>query len=246
MESGKAQVFVQWDPPNIPLNVAGKLAKTLAEAGVTGFAVGGSVGAQGVLLDESVKIIKEETNIPVILFPGNVASVTERADAIYFMSMINSLEPYYITGAQTASSWPIKKMNLETIGTAYIVIEPGQAVGWVGRAKLVPRDQPYLAGITALASQYLGFQIVILEAGGGSPAHVPNEMIAFTRKLIDIPIVVAGGIKTPEHAQEVFKSGADVIHVGTAIEREKGDLEKVKKHISKLVKAGQKGIDERK
>lgn len=245
LEEKKALVFIQWDPPNISLDIAGRLSRMLEDAGVSAFAVGGSVGAQGVLLDETVRIIKEETSLPVILFPGNIATITKRADAIYFMSMLNSLDPYYISGAQIASSYPLKEINVEPIPTSYIVLEPGRAVGWVGRAKLIPRDQPYLAGITALAGQYLGSHLIILESGGGAPSPAPPELVSYTRKLIDVPLIVAGGIRTKEFAFDTIKAGADIIHVGTAIENAKKDFSAAKEKISGIIKAVRKAGKQR-
>jgi phosphoglycerol geranylgeranyltransferase len=181
--------------------------------------------------------------LPVILFPGNIATITKRADAIYFMSMLNSLDPYYITGAQIASSFPLKEMQIEPIPTSYIVLEPGRAVGWVGRAKLIPRDQPYLAGITALAGQYLGSHLIILESGGGAESPAPPKVISFTKKLIDVPLIVAGGVRTKEFAFNTIKAGADIIHVGTAIENAQKDFSKAKKRISGIVKAVKKAAN---
>src|SRR3990167_932765 len=142
-------VFLVVDPPNQDPSLAGKTAKVAEEAGVNAIAVGGSVGAQGELLDKTILEIKDKTSLPVILFPGNIATLSKHADAIYFMSMLNSLDPYFITGAQTASAYPLKESGIEPIPASYIIIEPGRAAGWVGRAHAIPRDMPYLAGITA-------------------------------------------------------------------------------------------------
>src|SRR3989344_8126395 len=134
----KALTFLVIDPPNQEPETAGKIAKAGEEAGIDAVTVGGSVGAQGEILDLTIKAIKANSSLPVIIFPGNIATISKHADAIYFMSMLNSLDPYYITGAQIASSLPLKKIGLETIPTSYIITEPGRAVGWVGRAHLIP------------------------------------------------------------------------------------------------------------
>ena len=238
-------VFLVVDPPNQEPATAGKMAKIAEEVGVNAIAVGGSVGAQGELLDRTITEIKSKCSLPVILFPGNIATLSKHADAIYFMSMLNSLDPYFITGAQIASSAPIKKLGLETIATSYIVVEPGRAVGWVGRAQPVPRNLPYLAGVTALAGQYMGSKIVILESGGGAETPVPPEMISYTRRMIDIPIVVAGGVRDERHAYETIKAGADIIHIGTAVEQSKDDLSQVKDTLKKIVDAVRKAGKEK-
>ncbi|MFH1234401.1 MAG: geranylgeranylglyceryl/heptaprenylglyceryl phosphate synthase [Candidatus Diapherotrites archaeon] len=246
IEKDGGLTFLVVDPPNQEPEVAGVLGKIASESGVDAIAVGGSVGAQGKLLDDTIARIKENSSLPVILFPGNIASISPNADAVYFMSMLNSTDPYYITGAQIASALPIKKMGLEAIGTSYIVIEPGRAVGWVGRAHLIPRELPYLAGITALAGQMMGSQMVILESGGGAEKHAPLDMISATRKLIDIPLVVAGGVKTKENAYDCIKSGADIVHVGTAVENVSGNTKKAKETLEGISKAVKKAGKEKK
>ena len=237
--------FVVIDPPNQAPELAGKLAKIAQSAGIDAIAVGGSVGAQGELLDSTILQIKSNSALPVILFPGNIGNIRKHADAIYFLSMLNSNDPYYITGAQIASAAPLKKTGLEVMPTSYIIIEPGRAVGWVGRAHPVPRDLPYLAGITALAGQYMGAKLVILESGGGAESPAPAEMIAYTKKMIDVPLVVAGGVRNEKYAYECIKAGADIVHVGTALENQSNDLSKAEAVLKKIAEAVRRGGKEK-
>ena len=229
--------FTVIDPPNQESIVAGKIGKMAEEAGIDAIAVGGSVGAQGEILDSTILQVKDNCSLPVILFPGNIASISKHADAMYFMSLLNSNDPYYISGAQIASAAPVKKINIEVIPTSYILVEPGRAVGWVGKAQLIPRNLPYLAGVTALAGQYMGSKLAILESGGGAPEPVTKEMIAYTKKLIDIPLLIAGGVRNEKYAYDCISSGADIIHVGTAVENMSNDFSKAKELMQKLAKA---------
>jgi len=229
--------FTVIDPPNQEAVVAGKIGKMAEEAGIDAIAVGGSVGAQGEILDSTILQVKDNCSLPVILFPGNIASISKHADAMYFMSLLNSNDPYYISGAQIASAAPIKKIGIEVIPTSYILVEPGRAVGWVGKAQLIPRNLPYLAGVTALAGQYMGSKLAILESGGGAPEPVTKEMIAYTKKLIDIPLLIAGGVRNEKYAYDCISSGADIIHVGTAVENISTDFSKTKELMQKLAKA---------
>jgi len=238
-------VFLVVDPPNQDPSLAGKAAKVAEEAGVNAIAVGGSVGAQGELLDKTILEIKDKTSLPVILFPGNIATLSKHADAIYFMSMLNSLDPYFITGAQIASAAPVKKLGIETIATSYIVVEPGRAVGWVGRAQPIPRNLPYLAGVTALAGQYLGSKLIVLESGGGADSPAPPELISYTKKLIDVPLIVAGGVRDERYAYETIKAGADIVHVGAAVEKSNGDLSQTKSILKKIVDGARKAGKEK-
>ena len=226
--------FLVVDPPNQPVEQAGKLGKAAEQAGVDFVCVGGSVGAQGELLDKTVLALKENSSLDVILFPGNIASLSKHADAIYFMSLLNSNDPYYISGAQIASAMPVKRLGLEVIPTSYVVVEPGRAVGWVGRVQLIPRELPYLAAITALGGQFMGSKMVILESGGGASSPAPREMVAATKKMIDIPLVVAGGVRDEKFAFETIAAGADVVHVGTAAEETSGSFDKTMKVLSKI------------
>lgn len=238
--------FMVIDPPNQAPEVAGKLAKAAQAAGIDAIAVGGSVGAQGELLDSTILQVKDNCSLPVILFPGNIASLSKHADAIYFMSMLNSLDPYYITGAQIAASYPLKKTGLEVIPTSYIIVEPGRAVGWVGRAQPIPRDLPYLAGVTALAGQYMGSKLVILESGGGAGTPAPKEMIAGTKKMIDVPLLIAGGVRNEKFAYDCIKAGGDIVHVGTAVENHSSDFSKAEALMKKIADAVRKAGMEKK
>jgi phosphoglycerol geranylgeranyltransferase len=238
-------LFLVIDPPNQSPESAGKLAKMAEEAGVTAIGVGGSLGAQGKLLDDTLQAIKDKTTLPTILFPGNIATLSKKADAIYFLSMLNSNDPYYISGAQIASAFPVKKLGLEVIPTSYIIIEPGRAVGFMGRAQAIPRNIPYLAAANALAGQYMGAKMVILESGGGADSPVPQEMIKATKSTIDIPLVIAGGVRTPEYAFDSISAGADIVHVGSAIEKAGSEKEAFSR-LKKLTEAVKKGAKAKK
>ncbi|MEK6902929.1 MAG: geranylgeranylglyceryl/heptaprenylglyceryl phosphate synthase [archaeon] len=240
-QKNPGQVFVVIDPPDHTPEQVKEIAAAADRAGVHAFAVGGSLGAQGKILDDCITAIKSVSKKPIILFPGNIATLSPHADAVYFMSLFNSTDPYYISGAQVAAAYPVSKMKIETIGTAYLVYEPGQAVGWVGNAKLLPRNIPYLGAVNALAAQMLGMQMIILESGSGAPTCVPPECIGAVRKMVHLPIVVAGGVRTPEDVARCIGAGADIVHVGTSIvNAANGSMAKAEKLMKELVHAAQK------
>lgn len=233
-------LFLVIDPPNQSPEQAARAAFIAQEVGVSAIAVGGSLGAQGKLLDDTLLAIKDKCSIPTILFPGNIATLSKFADATYFMSLLNSNDPYYISGAQIAAAFPVSKMGLEVIPTSYIVVEPGRAVGFMGRAQLIPRNLSYLAAATALAGQFMGSKLIILESGGGALEPVPKEMVAQTKAVLDVPLVVAGGVRTPEFAFDMISSGADIVHVGSAIEKTKSESE-IKNKLGKMMDAVRRG-----
>lgn len=204
-----------------------------AKAGIDILTVGGSVGAQGLLLDEVIKGIKKRVCIPVVLFPGNSATISPDADAIFFMSLLNSRNPYWISGVQTLTAHLIKQLKIEPLPMGYILIEPGGTAGWVGDANLVPRNKPQIAAALALAGQFLGKRIVFLDAGSAAFAPPPLEMVTAVKKTIEIPLLVGGGIKTPEEAARIVEAGADWVQIGTVVEKTKDP----KKLISQFIKA---------
>lgn len=203
------------------------------EAGADIVAVGGSIGAQGRLLDDVTASIKDKVKVPVVLFPGNIATLTPNADAIYFMSLLNSRNPYWISQAQMLSSPVIKKMGIEPISMGYIVVEPGGTVGWVGDANLVPRHKPKIAAALALAGVFSGCHVIFTDAGSAAYAPVPVEMVKAVSSQIDVPYLVAGGIKTVKQASEIISAGADWIQIGTVAE----NTSDVSKTIGQFVKA---------
>ncbi len=242
----KGLVFLVIDPPDQTPEEAGLLAELAEKAGISAFAVGGSIGAQGSMLDKTIKAIKLNSSLPVILFPGDIATLSPKADAAYFMSMLNSRDPYFISGAQMASSIPIKKMKLETIPTSYLVFEPGKAVGWVGQANLIPRDVSYIGAAAALAGQFMGSHLVILESGSGAESCVPAKNIEIIAKTINIPIIVAGGVKTPKMAFDCINAGASIVHVGTAVDNVSANKDKALKLMKEFVVSAEKAGKSRK
>ena len=227
--------FVLLDPDDVSPGTASGIARISEEAGIDAIMIGGSTGAEGEALDGVVKTIKESSNLPVILFPGSHGGVSKYADAIFFMSLLNSRNPFFITGAQALGAFAVKKYGLEPIPMAYLIIEPGETVGWVGDAKPIPRHKPKIAAAYALAGQYLGMRLVYLEAGSGAKEPVPPEMIAIVKKVIDVPLIVGGGIRSAEQARRAVKAGADIVVTGTAIEKA-GSLEEARKKLESLIK----------
>ncbi|ASJ03717.1 geranylgeranylglyceryl/heptaprenylglyceryl phosphate synthase [Thermococcus profundus] len=225
--------FVLLDPDDVSPEVAGELARMSEEIGVDAIMVGGSTGAEGEVLDGVVKGIKENSNLPVILFPGSHGGISKYADAIFFMSLLNSRNPFFITGAQALGAFQVKRYGIEPIPMAYLIVEPGETVGWVGDAKPLPRHKPKIAAAYALAGQYLGMRLVYLEAGSGAPQPVPPEMIALVKRVIEVPLIVGGGIRTEEQARAAVKAGADIIVTGTAIEKA-GSIEKAREKLIEL------------
>jgi phosphoglycerol geranylgeranyltransferase len=213
------------DPDSQDPAEAAIMAEAAAQGGTDAIMVGGSVGATGIRLYETVEQIKEKTDLPVILFPSSVAGLCENADAVFFMSLLNSRTPAYIVENQALGAPIVLRYGLEPIPMAYIIIEPGGTVGFVGDARLIPRKKPELAVAYALAAKYMGMRLVYLEAGSGADSPVPAPMVAAVKKAIgNTLLIVGGGIRSKEAAVELVAAGADLLVTGTAVERSRDVL----------------------
>jgi len=218
------------DPEEQKPEEAVRIAKEAIAGGSDGIMLGGST-TEPEELDATAKALRENIDVPVILFPGNISGVSKHADAIFFMSLLNSANPYWIIGAQALAAPGIKKMGIEILSMGYLVVEPGGTVGWVGDAKLIPRNKPDLAVAYAMAAEFFGMKIIYLEAGSGANEHIPEQMIAGVKKMTDIIVIVGGGIRDGETAAKVAKAGADIVVTGTVVE----DSSDVKNKIEELV-----------
>ena len=222
------------DPDSQSPAQAAEMAEAAAQGGTDAIMVGGSVGAAGVLLHDTVDRIKRITDLPVILFPSSVAGLCENADAVFFMSLLNSRTPAYIAENQALGAPLVHRYGLEPIPMAYIIVEPGGTVGFVGDARLIPRKKPELAAAYALAARYFGMRLVYLEAGSGADSPVPLEMVAMVKKVLGSGLlVVGGGIRGEESAAKLVKAGADMIVTGTALEKSRD----VRSIVSELCRA---------
>ena len=209
------------DPDKQSAEEAGRIAASAAAGGTDAIMVGGSTGVTQEKVDATVLAIKEAARLPTILFPASAANLSRHADALYFMSLLNSRDPRLIVGEQRRAAPVVKAWGLETIPMAYLVVEPGMRAGEVGEADPIPRAEPETAVGYALAAQMLGMKLVYLEAGSGAPEPVPAPMIRAVRGAIGIPLVVGGGIRTAEAAGAVARAGADIVVTGTIVERAK-------------------------
>jgi phosphoglycerol geranylgeranyltransferase len=219
------------DPAKQPPGVAGQIASDAERAGSAGIMVGGSTRAGGKILDQTVRAVKRKVKLPVILFPAGETGISRHADAIFFMSMLNSTDPYFISGAQRLGAPLVRKFKLESLPMAYLVVEPGGAAGRVGKADLIPRDKPELAAAYSMAARYLGMRFVYLEAGSGAGMPVPVDMVKAARRAIDGTLVVGGGIRKPKAASDRVKAGADVIVTGTLVERSADRVARIKEIV---------------
>lgn len=209
------------------------IAKQAEAGGSAAIMVGGSTVASGVEMEDAVKRIKAVVKLPVIIFPNNIASITGAADAIWFMSLLNTSNTYYLIDSQAIGAPMVKKLGIESLPMGYIIIGYGGAAGYVGQARVIPYERPELAVAYASAAELLGMRYIYLEAGSGAPQPITPQMIAAVRKYCSGTLIVGGGIRDPKAAVAAKKAGAQIIVTGTLVEEE----EKVTERISEITKA---------
>ncbi|MCS7129176.1 MAG: geranylgeranylglyceryl/heptaprenylglyceryl phosphate synthase [Candidatus Caldarchaeum sp.] len=219
LEKGQKLHMTLIDPINVSVEKAGELAKYMGESGSDAIMVGGSTVHTQEHLDTYIKQIKRMTDKPVIIFPNNVQSISRYADAIWFMSLLNSVDWYYIVGAQLQGALTVKHFNLEAIPMGYVVFGHESTVAAMGRVLPLSPNHREVAACYGLAAQYLGMRFLYLEAGSGASSPLPAATISAVKKTVEIPVIVGGGIRTAEDAASVAEAGADIIVTGTAVEK---------------------------
>ncbi|MCS7097172.1 MAG: geranylgeranylglyceryl/heptaprenylglyceryl phosphate synthase [Candidatus Methanomethylicia archaeon] len=221
------------DPEKVNDTVIDRVVNAV-KAGSAAIMIGGSTGVTETVLDNVILNVKERVKeVPIILFPGNITGISRCADAIWFMSLLNSSNTYYIIEAQTQGAIIIKKYNIEAIPMGYIILGKGGLAGYIGHAKLIPYDYPELAAMYALAGSYLGMRFIYLEAGSGTDEPIPPKVVRTVRNVTKSRIIVGGGIRTAHQAVSIVEAGADIIVTGTLIEEDKGH-EKIKEIINAI------------
>lgn len=215
-------LFTLLDPDKHNISEAIELAIHYEKSQADAILIGGSLMIHNNFC-KSIEEIKKHVSIPVIIFPGIFNFVSSHADAILLLNMISSRNPQLLIEEQVRSAPLIYQAGLESIPTAYLLIESGNlsSVQYMSHSIPIPRKKNDIALAHALAAQYLGMKMVYLEAGSGALNPVPNEMIQTLRQKTDLPLIVGGGIRTPETALEKAQAGADFIVVGTALEDQK-------------------------
>jgi len=178
-------------------------------------------GSTGELSPQFIEQIRALTHRPIVLFPGHPGQFTAKADALLFLSMLSSRNPDVLIGQQVQVATEVKQSGIETIPMGYILIDGGieSSVQQVSHsAPIPPTDIAQICSI-AVAGELLGHQLIYLEAGSGAKNPVSTEIIRRVKELISVPLIVGGGITTPEAMQAAFKAGADMVVIGNHLEK---------------------------
>jgi putative glycerol-1-phosphate prenyltransferase len=224
------------DPDKVTGNDLKNLIKIAVHAQVDYFFVGGSLLVND-HLNEIILQIKSSCTIPVILFPGSVMQVNPNADALFFLSLISGRNAELLIGQHVIAAPIIKANNIESISTGYMLINGGRdtTVSYMSNSIPIPSDKPEIAACTALAGEMLGLKLIYMDAGSGALEPVSEAMIKAVREQVNIPIIVGGGITTPEKAYLACMAGCDVVVVGNAVEKNPSLIAEISQAIHSAV-----------
>ena len=221
VRKGRKKFAVLIDPDKYTLPSLKKLISVAKRSPVDYFFFGGSLLTRD-QQDQFIGLIKANTDIPVILFPGNHFQINRNADGILFLSLISGRNPELLIGKHVITAPYLKATRLEVIPTGYLLIDGGNksTVAYMSNTDPIPAEKSEIDVCTALAGELLGMKLIYLDAGSGAKKPVPLTMIRQVKKFINIPVIVGGGICTPAQVRGACQSGADVVVVGNAIERD--------------------------
>lgn len=219
-KANKKLLAVLLDPEDVTLEDIPALFLKINQSGITHVLVGGSTYS-GENLDQLLISIKKESHLPVLLFPGSASQISPHADGILFLSLLSGRNPQYLIEQQIAAAPVLQKTNLEILSTAYILINSGPqtTVERISNTQAIASNNIKLALHTALAGSMMGQQLIYLEAGSGAQHPVPLEMIKTIRQQVNNPIIVGGGLRTPQAIMAAYQAGADMVVIGTAFEQ---------------------------
>ncbi len=231
--AGKKSIAVLVDPDKVddPAKLR-HLIDLANENCIDFFFVGGSLITRA-NLSAVIQTIKENVNIPVVLFPGSSQQIDPAADAILFLSLISGRNPDLLIGQHVQAAPMLRNYRMEVLPTGYMLINSGKltSVAYVSNTLPLPEDKFDLAACTALAGEMLGLKLIYLDAGSGAERPISARMISTIRRIIQVPLIVGGGINTPQKAQEALEAGADMIVIGNALEKDPDLLTEISEQV---------------
>lgn len=232
---GRKSFTVLIDPDKVDAPKIDQLVTLATDAAVDYFFVGGSLVIDN-NLDEVIQQIKAACDIPVILFPGSPSQISKYADALLYLSLISGRNPELLIGQHVISAPAVKKSGLEIMPTGYMVIDGGAptTVSYISNATPIPSDKNEIAMCTAMAGEMLGMQLVYMDAGSGAKRPITETMIERVSAQIESPLIVGGGIISPEKAYRNCQSGADIIVVGNAIEKDTSLIKEMSEAVHQM------------
>ncbi len=219
-QKGEKSLAILIDPDKMRLKHLENIIQKSLDADVDYFFIGGSLIVND-MLDNVLSEIKKACDIPMILFPGNSFQLSYKADAILFLSLISGRNAELLIGKHVITAPYLKMSPLEIISTGYMLINGGvnSTVQYMSNTSPIPNEKDDIAMCTAMAGEMLGLKLMYLDAGSGATNPVSESMIENVSGAVKVPLIVGGGIRTPDKAYANVKAGADLIVVGNAVEK---------------------------
>lgn len=229
-KESKKLVAVLIDPEKMDLKNITRFLKKVHNSIATHIFVGGSTDINNET-ENLVLTVKKETNLPVVLFPGDVSQITNKADGILFLSLLSGRNPKYLIDQQIEAAPILKKTSLEIIPTGYILIDGKKetATQKVSNTKPISQENTTLILDTSLAGEFSGKKLIYLEAGSGATEVVSDIIIKQVSKIISVPLIIGGGIRSKKQLEKAFTAGADLVVIGTAFENDESFFMDLKK-----------------
>lgn len=226
----KKQLAVLIDPEKMQLEQVKPFIKKVNKSVASYIFVGGSEVPENVT-EPLVLEIKKHSNLPVVLFPGDIAQITDSANALLFLSLMSGRNSEYLIGKHVEAIPRLKETSLEIIPTGYLLIENGFQTSVQKVTETAPMPIQEIDNIvnTALAGELLGMRLMYLEAGSGAKQPVSTEIISAVKQDLTIPLIVGGGIKNKIQLDDAFRAGANMVVIGTAFEENEAFLSELKR-----------------
>ena len=217
--SGDPGIWVLLDPDRFRPKEWETLLPEMDRGPVQGFLVGGSLQTT-TAYQETLDWLAEHVNLPVVLFPGSMLQVSSKADALLLLSLISGRNPEYLIGHHVQAAVLLRNSGLKILPTGYLLVDGGKGTTahYITQTQPIPADKPEIAAVTALAGTQLGLQIIYLDCGSGALTPVPTAMVQAVRQVVDGPLVVGGGVRTPQQALALRQAGADWVVMGSVFE----------------------------
>lgn len=227
-DQGRKQLAVLIDPDRLKLQFFDQVLQQLDADLVDLLFVGGSLLADD-QLDFCLHRLREHCDLPLILFPGSPLQISAHADAMLLLSLISGRNPELLIGHHVLAAPYIRAAGLEAIPTGYLLVDGGRptTASYISNTLPLPADKPEIAACTAMAGELLGLRLLYLDAGSGALQPVDPTMIAAVRAAVALPLVVGGGLRSPEKVTQALRAGADVVVVGTIMEQDPGRLREI-------------------
>ena len=220
-QAGKKKLAILIDPDKMRLGRLDQVVDLAVRYKADYFFIGGSLIVHP-QLEQCIQLIRQRCQVPLILFPGSTYQLSNKADAILFLSLVSGRNPDLLIGQHVVAAPYLRRSSLEVLPTGYMLIDGGvpTSVQYMSNTSPIPAAKTDIAACTAMAAEMLGLRLLYLDAGSGAATPVSTDMIAAVRAVTHLPLIVGGGIRSADKVQENLAAGADVIVIGTAVEED--------------------------